>query len=130
MSRATDLRLTDPALEVWVDVRLRRINRRWLAVADLAGTPDVGISTDPNLAFCSPCGARTGPCPAHGDAAHGLLGPGQKREQMSDGVVPTRRYAKTSRDPRRAGQRLDEAGGAGGPQSMSSTLTSRPSTGC
>ncbi len=50
MSHVTDLRLTDSALDFSVDVRLPRLNRRWLAVADLAGTPDDGMSTDPNLA--------------------------------------------------------------------------------
>ena len=46
MKRAAELRLTDPELGFWVDFRLRRFGRRCLAVADVAGTPDVGVSRD------------------------------------------------------------------------------------
>ena len=31
-----ELRLTHPAIDFWVDVRLRRVGGAWLAVADLA----------------------------------------------------------------------------------------------
>lgn len=41
------LRLTHPAIDLWIDVRLREFDGRWLAVADLADEPDVGISEDP-----------------------------------------------------------------------------------
>lgn len=37
------VRLSHPALDFWIDVRVRELNGRWLAVADLAGTPDVGV---------------------------------------------------------------------------------------
>ena len=50
MDRLTELRLTDPELDFWVDVRLRQFGGTWLAAADLAGTPDVGVSTDRDLA--------------------------------------------------------------------------------
>ncbi len=46
----TVLRLADPDLDFWVDVRLRQFDGRWLATADLAGTPDVGVSTERDLA--------------------------------------------------------------------------------
>jgi hypothetical protein len=42
--------LTHPALGFWVDVRLREFDGRWLAVADLAVEPDVGVSKDPQQA--------------------------------------------------------------------------------
>ena len=45
------LRLTHPALDFWIDVRVRQLNGRWLAVADLAGEPDVGLSFAPNEAL-------------------------------------------------------------------------------
>jgi len=38
-----ELRLTDPALDFWVDVRLRSWGDRWLAVADIAGESEVGL---------------------------------------------------------------------------------------
>lgn len=41
------LRLTHPALDFWIDVRLREFNGRWLAVADPAGTPEVGMGEAP-----------------------------------------------------------------------------------
>lgn len=44
-------RLTHPDLDFWVDVRLREFEGRWLAVADLAGQPDVGTSEDPQEAL-------------------------------------------------------------------------------
>lgn len=41
------LRLTHPRLEFWIDVRLREFDGRWLAVADLADTPEVGSGGSP-----------------------------------------------------------------------------------
>jgi len=41
------LRLTHPALDFWIDVRLRDFDGRWLAVADLADTPQVGSGETP-----------------------------------------------------------------------------------
>ena len=45
------LRLTHPALDFWIDVRVRQLNGRWLAVADLAGEPDVGVGDTPSQAL-------------------------------------------------------------------------------
>ncbi len=39
----THLRLTHPDLDFWIDVRLREFDGRWLAVADLADEPDIGV---------------------------------------------------------------------------------------
>ena len=50
MDRLIASRLTDPELVFWVDVRLRKFGGAWLATADLAGTPDVGVSTDRDVA--------------------------------------------------------------------------------
>jgi len=36
-------RLTAPAVDFWVDVRLRSWGDRWLAVADIAGEPELGL---------------------------------------------------------------------------------------
>jgi len=45
-----ELRLTHPALDFWVDVRLFQSENRWLAVADLASTPEVAVASRPDLA--------------------------------------------------------------------------------
>jgi hypothetical protein len=45
-----ELRLTHPAINFWVDVRLLRSDGRWLAVADLASTPEVAVASRPDLA--------------------------------------------------------------------------------
>jgi hypothetical protein len=45
-----ELRLTNPAINFWVDVRLLRSDGRWLAVADLASTPEVAVASRPDLA--------------------------------------------------------------------------------
>jgi hypothetical protein len=37
------LRLAHPGLDFWIDVRLLEHVGRWMAVADLAGTPEIGI---------------------------------------------------------------------------------------
>ena len=44
MDHATTLRLTDSDLDFWVDVRVSRLGDAWLATADLAGTPEMGVS--------------------------------------------------------------------------------------
>jgi hypothetical protein len=49
-ARIIELRLTDPDLDFWVDTRLCQFGGTWLAAADLAGTPDIGVSTDRDLA--------------------------------------------------------------------------------
>ncbi len=41
------LHLSHPELDFWIDVRLREFDRRWLAVADLADTPEVGTGETP-----------------------------------------------------------------------------------
>lgn len=46
-----DLRLTHPALDFWVDVRLREFDGRWLAVALLADGPEPGLGTTPEEAL-------------------------------------------------------------------------------
>jgi hypothetical protein len=45
-----ELRLTHPAIDFWVDVRLFEAHGRWLAVADLASTPEVAVASRPDLA--------------------------------------------------------------------------------
>jgi hypothetical protein len=45
-----ELRLTHPALDFWVDVRLLRSGDKWLAVADLASTPEMAVASRPDLA--------------------------------------------------------------------------------
>jgi hypothetical protein len=38
-----NFRLTAPLLDVWVDVSLRGYGERWMAVATIAGEPEVGL---------------------------------------------------------------------------------------
>ena len=45
-----ELRLTHPAVDFWVDVRLLETDGRWMAVADLASTPEVAMASRPDLA--------------------------------------------------------------------------------
>ena len=40
------IRLTHPALDFWINIRLREFDGRWLVVADLAGTPEVGTGDE------------------------------------------------------------------------------------
>jgi hypothetical protein len=44
------LRFTDPEIDFWIDVRVRRFGRAWLAVADLASEPEPVAATRPDLA--------------------------------------------------------------------------------
>ncbi len=37
------LRLTHPDLDFWIDVRVLEFDGRWLAVADLADQPEIGL---------------------------------------------------------------------------------------
>jgi hypothetical protein len=39
-----NIRMRSPALDFYVDVRLRAFGQRWLAVADIAGEPEVGLA--------------------------------------------------------------------------------------
>lgn len=45
------LHLTHPALDFWVEVRLREFDGHWLAVADLADQPDIGVGSAPKEAL-------------------------------------------------------------------------------
>jgi hypothetical protein len=45
------LRLTHPDLDFWIDVRVRKFDGRWLALADLADEPDLGTGTHPREAL-------------------------------------------------------------------------------
>jgi len=45
------LRLTHPGLDFWIDVRFLELDGRWLAVADLAGSPEIAVSTEQDLAL-------------------------------------------------------------------------------
>lgn len=38
-----EFRLTTPAVDFWVDVRVRSWGDRWLAVADISGEPEIGL---------------------------------------------------------------------------------------
>jgi len=44
------LRLTEPSLDFWVDVRIRRFGDVWVAVADLASSPELAVARQPDLA--------------------------------------------------------------------------------
>lgn len=50
-SRFTNLRVTHPDFDFWVDVRLRDWDGKWLAVADLAGEPAMGTGAEPREAL-------------------------------------------------------------------------------
>jgi hypothetical protein len=43
--------LTAPSLDFYVAVRLRQFDRRWLAVADIAGEPEVGLGNTAHQAL-------------------------------------------------------------------------------
>lgn len=45
------LRLRHPDLDFWIDVRVRHVNGHWLAVADLADEPDIGVGDAPTEAM-------------------------------------------------------------------------------
>jgi hypothetical protein len=46
-----ELRLTHPAIDFWVDVRLRQIDGAWVAAADLASTPELAAASRPDVAL-------------------------------------------------------------------------------
>ena len=47
----TIVRLTDQALPFWVDVRISLVRGSWVAVADLADTPEIAASNRFDLAI-------------------------------------------------------------------------------
>lgn len=51
------LRLHHSALPFWIDVRVREFDGRWIAVADLAGQPDLGCGGTPREALQGALGA-------------------------------------------------------------------------
>ena len=51
IQRVQHLCLTHRDLALWIDVRLREFDGRWLAVADFADEPDVGVGHDPRVAL-------------------------------------------------------------------------------
>jgi hypothetical protein len=50
-NRVIQLRLTDRSLDFWVDVRVCRVEDAWIAVADLASTPELAVAGRPDLAL-------------------------------------------------------------------------------
>jgi hypothetical protein len=48
---AVNFRLTAPSLDFWVDVSLRGYGERWMAVADIAGEPEVGLGHSAHAAL-------------------------------------------------------------------------------
>jgi hypothetical protein len=45
------VRVTHPSVDFWVDVRLREFDGRWIAVADLADEPELGLGDAPEKAL-------------------------------------------------------------------------------
>jgi hypothetical protein len=39
-----NFRLTAPSLDFWVDISLRGYGERWMAVAQIGGEPEIGLS--------------------------------------------------------------------------------------
>ena len=48
---SVNTRLTSTELGLDVDLRLRQLDGRWLAVADFGGEPEVGIGATPRVAL-------------------------------------------------------------------------------
>jgi hypothetical protein len=46
-------RLSCEELELDIEIRLRELDGRWLAVADFGGEPEVGIGANPRLALAA-----------------------------------------------------------------------------
>jgi hypothetical protein len=64
---AVNFRLTAPALDFYVDVRLRGYGERWMAVATIAGEPEVGLGATPQAALTASL------APLGGEAAAAFL---------------------------------------------------------
>jgi hypothetical protein len=62
-------RLSAPSLDFYVDVRLRQFDGRWLAVAEIAGEPEIGLGHTAHQALA---------------AALSSLGPPAVTELMAD----------------------------------------------
>ena len=52
-------RLTSPELGLEIEVRLRELDGRWLAVTEFDGDPEVGIGATPRAALAA-CSLRSG----------------------------------------------------------------------
>lgn len=66
-----DFRLITPVVDFCVDVRLRTWRDRWLAVADIAGEPEIGLGQSARQAL---------------EGALASLGPGTARAFLADPV--------------------------------------------
>jgi hypothetical protein len=45
-----NVRITDPTIDFWVDVSVKEVGGAWVAVADLASTPEIVAARRPELA--------------------------------------------------------------------------------
>lgn len=50
---SVNARLASAELGIDVDIRLRQLEGRWLAVADFGGEPEVGIGASPRIALAA-----------------------------------------------------------------------------
>ena len=50
---SVNARLASEELGMDLEIRLRQLDGRWLAVADFGGEPEVGIGTNPRLALAA-----------------------------------------------------------------------------
>lgn len=50
---SVNTRLSAPELGLDVEIRLRQLDGRWLAVADFGGEPEVGIGASPRTALAA-----------------------------------------------------------------------------
>ena len=108
-SRVHHLRLSDPELDFWIDVRATVANGRWLAVADLADTPELGLGKGPARPSRRrfrrserrlPPGSRRArwlTAPAGGRTPRGLKGLSRNNAAHSAGSVGRGRRACSSR---------------------------------
>ncbi len=79
------LRLTHPDFDFWIDVRLREFDGRWLAVADLDDTPEVGMGLTPEEALR---GALAAFGPGLADQLVARAQVSLTRRALGDGLVP------------------------------------------
>ena len=50
---SVNARLASEELGIDLDIRIRQLNGRWLAVADFGGEPEVGIGATPRVALAA-----------------------------------------------------------------------------